>query len=278
MNFSTPSPQKEGSYFLLFFILSIALMVSDHYTNALSNFRNLLTATIEPVERIAALPLDIYHWVQQDYTHSNQLNIEINHLKTENLLLKAQQQQMKRLQLEVERLNRLLGTASQFKSADVQIASVIAYSQTPFAQYVILNKGSLDGIVINQSVIDAKGLIGQITAITPTSCRVRLITDPEIQVPVRIQRTGQRGILNGIGHEQLSLLFIPSSSSIKIGDILETSGLGEIFPQGRPVATISTIESLSGEPYYKISAEPVADLTRSQKVLILSPKTDAEHD
>jgi len=253
-------------------------MVSDHYTNALSNFRNLLTATIEPVERIAALPLDVYLWIQQDYTHSNQLSTENHRLKTENLLLKAQQQQMKKLQLEVERLNKLLGTASQFKSTEVQIASVIAYSQTPFAQYVILNKGSLDGISINQSVIDAKGLIGQITSITPTSCRAQLITDPEIQVPVRIQRTGQRGILNGIGHEQLSLLFIPSSSSIKIGDTLETSGLGEVFPEGRPAATISQIETMSGEPYYKISAEPIADLTRSQKVLILSRKSGVKHD
>lgn len=254
-------------------------MVSDHYTNALSHFRNLLTTTIEPVERVAAIPLDVYHWIQHDYTQSNQLNAENNRLKTENLLLKAQQQQMEKLQLEVERLNRLLGTASQFKSTDVQIASVIAYSQTPFAQYVILNKGSLDGIAINQTVIDSKGLIGQITSLTPTSCRVQLITDPEIQVPVRIQRSGQRGILNGIGHEQLSLLFIPSSSAIKVGDTLETSGLGEIFPEGRPVATISNIESLSGEPYYRISAEPVADLTRSQKVLILSPKhVETDHD
>lgn len=253
-------------------------MVSDHYTNALSNFRNLLTATIEPVERVAALPVDLYNWIQQDYTLSNQLSAENHRLKTENLLLKAQQQQMKKLQLEVERLNRLLGTASQFQATDVQIASVIAYSQTPFAQYVILNKGSLDNIQIHQSVIDAKGLIGQITSVTPTSCRVQLITDPEIQVPVRIQRTGQRGILNGIGHEQLSLLFIPSSSSIKVGDILETSGLGEIFPEGRPVATISKVESLIGEPYYKIAAEPIADLTRSQRVLILSPRQEVEHD
>ncbi|RUM92346.1 MAG: rod shape-determining protein MreC [Thiomicrospira sp.] len=277
MNLSTTSPQKEGTQFLLFFILSIALMVMDHYSHLLSNFRNVLLTTIDPIERTATLPLDIYNWMQQDYTTINQLQMRNQQLETENLLLKAQQQQMGKLKLEINRLNRLLGTASQMSSSSVQIANVSSYSETPLAQFYTLNKGSLDGVKINQTVIDAKGLIGQITSLTPSSSRVQLITDPDIQVPVRIQRTGQRGILNGLGHNQLSLMFIPNSSSIKEGDLLETSGLGDVFPEGHPVATVRQVNLLKGEPYYEIFARPVADLNLSQKVLILSKKTERDN-
>lgn len=245
-------------------------MVMDHYSHFLTQFRNVLLTTIEPIERTAMLPLDIYNWMQQDYTSLNQLKIQNQKLETENLLLKAQQQQMTKLKLEVDRLNRLLGTASQLDASKIQIANVLAYSQTPFSQYYTLNKGALDDVSINQTVIDAQGLIGVITFLTPTTSRVQLITDPEIQVPVRIQRTGQRGILSGLGHDQLSLMFIPDSSSVRIGDLLETSGLGNIFPEGYPVARISQIQPLKDQPYYNIAAEPLAELNRSQKVLILS--------
>lgn len=249
-------------------------MVMDHYSHLLSNFRNLLLTTIDPIERTATLPLDIYNWMQQDYTTINQLQMRNQQLETENLLLKAQQQQMGKLKLEINRLNRLLGTASQMSSSSVQIANVNSYSETPLAHFYTLNKGSLDGVKINQTVIDAKGLIGQITSLTPSSSRVQLITDPDIQVPVRIQRTGQRGILNGLGHNQLSLMFIPTSSSIKEGDLIETSGLGNIFPEGHPVAIVTKVNLLKGEPYYEIFARPMADLNLSQKVLILSKKPE----
>ncbi|WP_255358055.1 rod shape-determining protein MreC [Thiomicrospira sp. XS5] len=248
----------------------MALMVMDHYSHLLSNFRNLLLTTIEPIERTATLPLDIYNWMQKDYTTINQLRLQNQQLQTENLLLKAQQQQMAKLKLEIDRLNRLLGTASQLDASKIQIATVTAYSQTPYAQFYTLNKGALDEVDINQTVIDAKGLIGLITHLTPTSSRAQLITDPDIQVPVRIQRTGQRGILSGLGHDRLSLMFIPNSSSVQKGDLLETSGLGNIFPEGYPVAKISKVSDLKDQPYYEIAAEPMADLNRSQKVLILS--------
>lgn len=253
-------------------------MVMDHYSHLLSNFRSLLLTAIDPIERAAALPVDAYQWMQQDFTSINQLEKRNKQLETENLLLKAKQQQLTKLQLEVDRLNRLLGTASQQADSDIQIANVNFYSNSPFSQFYTLNKGGLDDVTINQTVIDAKGLIGQITSTTPTTSRVQLITDPDIQVPVRIQRTGQRGILTGLGNDQLSLMFIPNSSSVKEGDLLETSGLGQIYPEGYPVATIDKISILKDQPYYEISTLPVADLNRSQKVLILGKRTMQTED
>lgn len=252
-------------------------MVMDHYSHLLSNFRSLLLTTLEPIERTASLPLEAYKWMQQDFTTISQLKIQNQQLQTENLLLKAQQQQLTKLKLELDRLNKLLGTASQLSSnGNIQIAAVNAYSMNPFSQHYTLNKGSLDKIKQGQTVIDAAGLVGQITSVTPFSSRVLLITDPEIQVPVRVQRTGQRGTLTGLGNDQLSLMFVPNSSSIKQGDLLETSGLGGVYPEGYPVAVVDKINFLKDQPYYEISALSVSDLSRVQKVLILSPeKTDA---
>lgn len=245
-------------------------MVIDHYSHLLSNFRNLLLTTVEPIEKIATLPIEAYQYFQQDFQRIEELRNKNQQLETENLLLKAKQQQMTRLQLEVKRLNRLLGTASQLSSNEVQIASINFYSQGPYAQLFTLDKGSLEGVKTQQAVIDSKGLVGLITNVTPTSSKVQLITDLDSQIPVRIQRTGQRGILNGLGYSELSLQFIPNTSSIIVGDLIETSGLGGIYPKGYPVAIVSSLKKLKDEPYYEIIADPIAELNQVEKVLILS--------
>lgn len=254
----------------MIFVICISLMVLDHYTHLLLNFRTLLLTTVEPIEKAASLPLQAYRYFQQDFQSLESLRQKNQQLATENLLLKAKQQQLTRLQLEVKRLNQLVGTASQLPSNDVRIANISFYNQSPYAQFFTLDKGRMDGIRPQQAVIDAKGLVGLITTVTPTSSRVQLITDSDSQIPVRIQRTGQRGILTGLGQTQLSLQFIPNTSSIVVGDLIETSGLGGVYPKGYPVGTVASVQQQQDQPYFEILADPIARINELEKVLILS--------
>ncbi|WP_044410260.1 rod shape-determining protein MreC [Thiomicrospira microaerophila] len=245
-------------------------MSSDFYGQYMGHIRNLLTSTLEPVERLAAIPTQIHKW----YTHRLQDNASLQNqllkLNTENLLLKARLQRMESLEQELERHRRLLGTTGRMDNQSLQIASVLFYSNTPLTQYLTINKGALDGVNLNQPIIDDKGLVGQVTSLTPTASRVLKITDPNHQVPIRVLRTGQRGILTGLGQNQLGIDFIPTSANLQLGDLIVTSGLGGIFPAGYPVATITDITQIDGQTYYSIKAQPIADLFNAHEVLILS--------
>ncbi|MDX1353184.1 MAG: rod shape-determining protein MreC [Thiomicrorhabdus sp.] len=256
--------------FIIAFILAIVLMAADHYGQILGSVRSALLTTLSPIERVATVPQHIYQLITTDFTSINSLEMENQQLKTEILLLKAQQQQLTNLELQVERLESLLGTTGRITNQTVQIATVTFYSSNPLSQFITLNKGSLDQVKNQQTVIDSSGIMGQIIQTTPTTSRVLLITDPDHQIPVRIQRTGQRGILNGTGHDNAKLNFIPANSEVKVGDIIESSGLGGIFPAGYPVAKITQIEIQGDNPYLNISATPVAKLNQSHKVLIIS--------
>ena len=178
--------------------------------------------------------------------------------------------QFTNLELEVARLEALLGTTGKMDNQRVQIATVEFFSSNPLSQFITLNKGSLDKVEVKQIVIDEEGIMGQIINITPTTSRVLLITDPDHQIPVRIQRTGQRGILAGTGHDAVMLTFIPKNSSVEVGDLIESSGLGRVFPAGYPVARVTKIDHLQAEPYLEIIATPVAQLRKAQRALILS--------
>ena len=198
---NTTSPQQEGAQFIVIFILSIALIVTDHYSQVMSSVRNVLLTALDPVERAATAPKEIYEWVSQDFSTLNQLSADKNRLETENLLLRAELQQLNKLKIDVAQLNRLLGTASKVPQNTSKIASVIGYSNSPISHFCTLNEGALAGLDINLPVIDSSGIMGKIISITPASSRVLLITDPDSQIPVRIQRTGQRGVLTGTGTE-----------------------------------------------------------------------------
>lgn len=245
-------------------------MASDYYGQYMGTFRNLLTTTLEPLERVASMPSELHRWYIDGVTDIALLEKEVLQLSTENLMLKARLQRLDHLELELDRLQRLLGTTGRMNAQSLRIASVLHYSASPLSQYLTVNKGSFDGVETNQAVIDAYGVMGQITSLTPTSSRVLLITDPEHQLPVRIQRTGQRGILTGLGHDLVNLDFIPHTSSVREGDMLVTSGLGGVFPEGYPVAEVTEVISQTGLSYLSIKARPVADIHSSYEVLILS--------
>ncbi|MBN2864561.1 MAG: rod shape-determining protein MreC [Thiotrichales bacterium] len=256
--------------FIIAFVLAIVLMAADHYGQILGNVRSVLLTTLNPIEQAATFPKQVYNLITTDFTSMDELKLENRKLKTEILLLKAKMQQHTNMELEIARLEGLLGTTGKMDNERVQIATVTFFSSNPLSQFITLDKGQLDKVGLRQVVIDEQGIMGQIINSTPTTSRVLLITDPDHQMPVRIQRTGQRGILAGTGHDAVSLTFIPKNSAVEVGDLIESSGLGNVFPAGYPVARITKINNLEAEPYLEIIATPVAQLREAQKVLVLS--------
>lgn len=256
------------------FSLSLVVIAADRNSDFMGDLRSALLTLLDPIERIAQTPKQLYTNLTTDFTSHDELKLENERLKTEMLLLKAKQQQLIMMEQEVGRLRALLGTTGRVNNSTFQIATVNFFSKNPLSQFITINKGALDDVAPQQTVIDAKGVIGQVVSTTPNASRVLLITDPAHQMPVRIQRTGQRGILSGNGHDNTQLNFIPKSSEIIVGDLLETSGLGGIFPSGYPVAVISKVISRDSDPYYEIYATPLGQLNQAQQVLILKQQRD----
>lgn len=253
-------------------------MASDHYGQYMGSFRSLLTTTLEPLERAASLPSQLHNWYMQGVTDQALLEKELLQLRTENLMVKAKLQRLDSLEMELDRLRRLLGTTGRMDMQSLKIASILHYSSSPVSQFLTVNKGSMDNVEPNQAVIDAYGVIGQVITTTPVSSRVLLITDAEHQLPVRVQRTGQRGILTGLGNDLVSLEFIPLDSSVEVGDILITSGLGGVFPAGYPAAEVIQISENPSLPYLNIQANPIADIRSSYEVLILSHRRERTYE
>lgn len=257
-----------GLKLLAIVIVSITLMMVDNTHHSLAGVRGILSVALEPIQIAAGLPDDAIDFLEKYIDRGNL--IRKNHrLSQKVLLLEGQLEQMAALQAENERIRALMASASTL-DRNVLIARILSVAPEPYRQYVKLNKGSADGVFVGQALIDAHGIVGQVTQVTPLSSRAMLITDPNTGIPVQDNNTGLLTIAQGTGNaHRLSLPFLTRNADIHVGDLLVSSGLGGRYPANYPVARVSEVNHRSGSEFLTVYAEPVADLHRGREILLI---------
>ena len=116
-------------------------------------------------------------------------------------------------------------------------------------QRVLIDKGSRDHVYKGQAVIDAYGVVGQVSNVGPVSAEVILLSDNSHSIPVQVSRNDLRTIATGSGDPlHLALNFLPRAADVKVDDLLLTSGLGGVFPAGYPVGRVAEVRRDPSQP------------------------------
>ena len=250
-------------------VFSTALMTLDHRQQFLGDIRSAISVLIYPIQALVSLPVSASGWLGENLSSRDNLVDESEKLRSQNIFLKAQMQKYISLEIENIRLRKLLDASERINDR-VLAAELLSVDLDPFSHQVVVNKGIRHEIYDGQPVLDAEGVYGQVVHSMPLTSNVMLITDPAHALPVQINRNGLRTIASGIGAtNKLELLHIPNNADVEVGDILVTSGLGGVFPQGYPVAEVVEFTPVVSQPYAKVFAEPMALLDRSREVLLV---------
>ena len=254
---------------LVLVVLSVALMVVDARFTVLKPVRSQMSLVLMQSYWIADLPQRLYQGVASQFGSRTELIAENEKLKTEGLLLQGRLQKLAALTEQNVRLRELLNS-SALVNEKVEVAELIGMDPNPFTHRIIINKGERDGVVLGQPVLDARGLMGQVVELMPYTSRVLLLTDTTHSIPVQVNRNGLRAIASGTGNpERLELRHVADTADIKEGDLLVSSGLGQRFPAGYPVATVKEVIHDSGQPFAIVRAVPTAALNRSRYLLLV---------
>ncbi|WP_238591858.1 rod shape-determining protein MreC [Pseudomonas abietaniphila] len=258
-----------GIRLLVLVVLSVAVMVVDARFTLLKPVRSQMSLVLMESYWIADLPERLYQGVASQFGSRTELAAENEKLKTENLLLQGRLQKLAALTEQNVRLRELLNS-SALVNEKVEVAELIGMDPNPFTHRIIINKGERDGVVLGQPVLDARGLMGQVVELMPYTSRVLLLTDTTHSIPVQVNRNGLRAIASGTGNpERLELRHVADTADIKEGDLLVSSGLGQRFPAGYPVATVTEVIHDSGQPFAIVRAVPTAALNRSRYLLLV---------
>jgi rod shape-determining protein MreC len=257
---------------MLFILASLILMITDHRFEYLQTVRTHLLTLVYPIQYLVNLPLKTGQWLSINANNRIKLLEENAKLHEENIRLKVGLQKYQHLKKENKRLRQLLHSSTKLGER-VMLAEILAVELDSAKRDITINKGSKHGVFMNQPVIDAQGIIGQVTHVGMFSSIVMLITDYNHQLPVQIERTGLRTVAKGMGTvNRLSLLYISNiglTDGIKVGDLLVTSGFGDKFPKGYPVGIVIDVTPDIGKPYAQVQASPLAKLEQNNEVLLV---------
>lgn len=250
-------------------VLSLVLLNIERRENYLEVVRTGISTITYPLQFLADLPSRVSEFLSEAFASRDAMLGEIDKMRQENSLLQARLQKFDALEMENMRLRSLLG--SSYKLSDqILVTELMQVDLDPFRHQIVINKGSQAGVYIGQPALDAHGVMGQVTHVTPWNASVLLITDSSHTLPVQINRTGLRTIAVGTGDiSSLRLPFLPNNADIQEGDLLVTSGLGGRFPSGYPVAAIDKIERNPGAHFTEATATPKAYLDRTREVLLV---------
>ncbi|MDC0362536.1 rod shape-determining protein MreC [Halioglobus sp.] len=254
---------------LLAILLAVGLITADMHFNNFKSGRAVLDSLAYPIYWVANLPAAVGEWTDTHIRSRARLLEDNARLAQENLVLQGLSQQMASVQAENARLRALLNSSALVRD-DVLVAELIGVSPDPERQLLVLNKGTRDGVFVGQPLIDAEGLMGQVVEVSGGTSRALLITDVTHSVPVQINRNGVRAIVEGAGEiGALEVRHVSATTDIEPGDLLVTSGLGERFPVGYPVAEVTDVERDTGEAFARVVARPRAALDRTRHVLLV---------
>lgn len=263
-------PSLRTRFFIALGCASLLLFL-DHRLNTMQPVRSFLTTVVSPIQYLAVLPQQISARVDYILTTRSELRTDNERLGNQLLELEMAVQRLNFIESENDRLRQLLDSDVRGASRRM-VTEVVAVASDPFSHQVVINKGSSNGAYVGQPVLDNRGIVGQLVSVGLNTARVLLISDQSHAISLRVQRNDIRVLAQGTGDlQKLALLYISHSSDIEVGDVLLSSGLDEVFPEGYPVAEVIEIDRNEQLQYAQVAVRPYAQLDRVRSLLLLWP-------
>lgn len=266
---------------LVFFsAFALFLMVADARFAVMRPLRAGISTVLYPVQQVAMGPVRLI--VGGTAYLDGMADIQARADAAARQLVQQSERagQVEQLTLENTRLRGLLDLRAQIR-APGQAAEVLYDAADPYTRKVVVDRGQAHGVQPGSPVLDASGVLGQVTRVLPLVSEVTLLIDRDQAIPVLNTRTGARsvaygnpGFMGGV----LELRFMAGNSDVQAGDQLSTSGVDGVYPAGLRVAVVETVERQADSAFARIYCRPLAQFSGVRHVMLLQPLTAPRAD
>jgi rod shape-determining protein MreC len=202
-------------------------------------------------------------------SENKRLSEEVERLRVEAL-------QVREAQEENLRLRRLLSLRDRLPLSTLA-GEVIGKEWSGWVRSVTVNRGRGDGITRLTPVIVPEGLLGRVVEVRAQAAVIQLLNDPGSAVAATVQRSRAVGVVEGEPGGRIRFKFLARDrGGIQAGDLIVTSGLGDLFPKGLPVGRVTRVEEKGSALFYYAFLAPVVDFARVEEVLLLTGRTSSD--
>jgi rod shape-determining protein MreC len=281
------SPDKSAwrrGVFVFLIVVSLALLtVSFRETEAgpVHAVRQAFASLLSPLQSVGAKVAepfqDGYDWLRTLWTAKKKADaLEVQKDTLEGMVVQLQDQKE-----ENQRLKALLDlqTVSYPEGIDFLVARIIAKSPTQWESWVLINRGTADGLKVGQPVVGAtprvgealvgKGLVGKIVEADRHTAKVQLIIDSQSAVSAKILSSRAEGILHGSMEGKLTMDYVDRDIAVDPKLVVVTSGYGGVYPAGVPIGLVSSVGEETINIYKEIEVQPFVDFRVLEEVMVL---------
>ncbi|MDO4568100.1 MAG: rod shape-determining protein MreC [Clostridia bacterium] len=251
----------------------LALLTSGD--RAMSFVESTLGSVLQPLQQASYVASDAIIDFFKRVFQTSDLDRENAELSAQLALLEQALQDYEQLQSENERLRELLNYSSTFDNTSFVAAQVIGKGQSVWFDVLTLNVGRNSGVEVGACVLTSQGLVGRVTELGATWCKVTSIIDASVSISVMNERTRDVGIVTGRltsddSNPSLELSYLPAGFDLVPGDVIITSGLGADLPRGIPVGVVTEV-LMAGEAANQANAvvDPYVDFLHIEDVLVM---------
>ena len=202
------------------------------------------------------------------------LRAEVTRLRAEATALRLRQLRQDELDAENGRLRVLLALRERLPTRTVG-AEIVAREWNGFTRGLTIDRGRLDGVERLAPVIVTRGVVGRVAGLRRTSAVVQLLTDPASSIGGVVHRTRAQGLVEGVTGGRLRLKLAASEEGVRTGDLVYTSGIGELFPKGLPLGRVLRVYPPTGL-FRTAELEPAVALATVEEVLVLPRGTTGD--
>lgn len=261
--FQIITQSKEFITFVILSVISLTLITTGNVSK-IGGFRTIIIASTGWFQ-------DAFSWIP----NPGALKSENRALRDLNLQLSDEVTRMRKALIENEKLRTMIDL-KQKSDYELLSAEIVGKSTIQLRNYITLNKGSDDNIKRGMSVRTDAGLIGSIIAVSDNYSVVELISNRNVRVSVKIERTQLDGILHWEGGESYKVRNIPKTLDVQVGDILITSNYSNRFPANIPIGQIIEVSEEQGTLFYRLIMKPFASFETMEQVFIIKQLPDGE--
>jgi rod shape-determining protein MreC len=149
-------------------------------------------------------------------------------------------------------------------------ADVISRDTSSYLRWIIINRGTRDGIQTGNPVITDLGLVGRVEQVTANEAWIRLVNDSASAVDARLQNAGVSGTVLGELQGGLRMENISQSSEIEVGDLVLTSGLGGTFPPNIVIGQVTSVTRQQAQLFQQAEVRPTVDFNNLDIVSVIT--------
>ena len=240
---------------MLLFVSALLMILGKADIFVIDKTRTAVADALAPVMEAVAAPLAAVSAAVARVEDAVAVFRENANLREENARLLQWQEVARRLAAENASLRDLTKLVPDQLATSLS-ARIVGDSGGAFLRNVLVDAGARDGVVRGEAALTGEGLIGRVSEVGARTARILLLTDLNSHIPVMIERTSERALLDGDNSNRPRLAFLDAKTPIVAGDRVVTNGAGGVFPPGLPVGVVSGVENGI------VRLEPYADLSR----------------